>query len=157
MDQICIKESIFGPKQKSEQFHQIQHIRISLSSKQTKSNMLNSMEMFIFSVLDKKCPFLCKFDPKNQSFILKVSFNIFEQICPKRVFSNLNSKKEHHYQIQHIRIDLSTKFHLKQTILLFLPNLLKKSIKNLVYHKYPPYSKFFYWPWNVILKKNFWK
>ena len=42
--------------------------------------------------------------------------------CPKTAFSVQKRKLEHNHQIQHIRIGLVTKFHLKQTILHFWTN-----------------------------------
>ena len=46
-------------------------------------------------------------------------FVISDQISPRKVFSVQNKNSEHPQRIQHIRINLFSKFHLKQTILNF--------------------------------------
>ena len=49
-------------------------------------------------------------------------------ICLKRVFPVKNRKSKLHYRIQHIRISLSTKFHLKLLILIFSTKFAQKRI-----------------------------
>ena len=39
-----------------------------------------------------------------------------------------NGKSEHHHQIPHIRISLSTKYYSKQTILNYVANFAKKNV-----------------------------
>ena len=43
-----------------------------------------------------------------------------------------NSKNEHHHQIQHIRIRSSTKFHLKQTTLIFLDQICLERVEKIL-------------------------
>ena len=44
------------------------------------------------------------------------------------------SKREQHQQIQHIRISLGNKFHLKQNILFFLDKIYRNGKKNFLLH-----------------------
>ena len=54
---------------------------------------------------------------RNQLSSLTDSFVFFwNQICSKRAFLNQNRKSGYHFRIQHIRINIDAKLHLKQTI-----------------------------------------
>ena len=61
-------------------------------------------------------------------FIIIRQFYLFGLKLLKKDISLLNRTNERHHRIQQIWINLGTKFHLKQTILIFWPNLAKNSI-----------------------------
>ena len=50
---------------------------------------------------------------------LTENFVFMDKKCPKRVFPLENRKSGHHYGTLHIRINLSTQFQFKETILIF--------------------------------------
>ena len=55
------------------------------------------------------------------------TFDLLDQICPKKVFPLENRKSEHHYRILHIRINVSTKFH---NLLIKYLNLIKSKCRS---------------------------
>ena len=64
---------------------------------------------------------------KNVTFLHPFFIGHFDfsgEICPKNIFPVQNSKSEYHHRIQHIRISLVAKFHLKQRNLIFVTKIL---------------------------------
>ena len=57
------------------------------------------------------------------------NLNCLDEIYPKRALPVLNRKKEHHHGIQQNQIRLVTKYHLKQTILIFWIKFIQKGRK----------------------------
>ena len=72
----------------------------------------------------------------NQSrYQMSLSTNNFDQICPKRIFLVKIRESEHRHWILHIRINQSTAFQLKLTILiLWFPISKKKKKKKEEFH-----------------------
>ena len=54
------------------------------------------------------------------------NFEFLDQVCPKKVFPVKNRESEYHHWILHFRINLSTKFQLKLTILIFWTKIVSK-------------------------------
>ena len=68
---------------------------------------------------------------RNQISAQTDSFDILDQIYPKKVFPVKKRKSEHHHGILHIWISVGTKFQRKLTIWVFGPNLPKKGYSKL--------------------------
>ena len=69
----------------------------------------------------------------NQSrYQMSLSTNNFDQICPKRIFLVKIRESEHRHWILHIRINQSTTFQIKLTILILWFPISKKKKKNFI-------------------------
>ena len=119
------QKGCFWSKTKSEYHHWILQMRMSLGNKfQLKLTCWffgpNLPYRVISSLKQKRWT-----PPLNSAYSIYI---FFDQICPKRVFPVKTEKSEHDQWILHIRINISTKFQLKLTILIFWTNLPKKGI-----------------------------
>lgn len=65
---------------------------------------------------------------------------VLDQILPKVVFLFQNTKSEHHYRIQHIRIRKETKFLLRQTVFVFLAKCAREWYRMLTHRQPNKYS-----------------
>ena len=84
---------------------------------QSKTGQMNiTIEFSTFKLILEPC------------FIIIRQFYLSGLKLLKKDISLSNRTNEHHHRIQQIWISLGTKFHLKQTILIFGPNLAKNSI-----------------------------
>ena len=139
MDQICPKRVFPLKNKKSEQYHWILHIRISLATK----FRLQLIILTFWAKFAQKGYFQSKTERMNIHWILHVRIRVgtkfqlkmrilifLDEICPKRVITLQNKKSEQYHWILHIRISLGTKFRLQLVILTFCANLPKNGISD---------------------------
>ena len=118
--------------EKRENYHWILHIRISLSTKFCLSTILifglNFPRKGISTLkqIDWTLPLNSAYSNYSPNFSINSQF--INQIYLKGVFPVKNGKSERHHWNLYIRISLSSKFQLKQIILIFKTNLPNKGI-----------------------------
>ena len=113
--------------------------------------------MSIFDLKMKKTKIsidFCKFEKVKVQISAKTNnFDFLEQYSQKRILPIKNRKNKHHHYILHIRISISTKFRLKQTILIFWTKFVQKGKINttIEFHIFR-----LVWISNFALNKQFW-
>ena len=135
MDQIFPKKSISVRKQKTEQHHWIQHIRISLSTK----FQLQLIILIFWNKLSQteySRPKTKKWTSRLNSAYLNLfnyrvlpwtdNFNFLDQICPKSVFPIKSRKSGYHHWILHVRISVGNNFQFRLIIFIFWTKFAQK-------------------------------
>ena len=107
--------------QKSENYHQksissSKHWCSKIDLRQVPKLHLNHAILVFWTKVVKKFVFRkgdIKYHYRIQHILIILDVNVY--LCTKRVVSIQSRENESHYRIKHIWINLSTKFHLKQT------------------------------------------